>query len=56
MKGDLILHVIHISGKRMIEFGVNGLSRGDTLEGITNGTPLIYFIPIFCPADDRSKN
>ena len=30
MKSDLILHVMHISGKRMIESGVDSLSRGDT--------------------------
>ena len=32
--GDLILHVIHISGKRMMECGVDGLSRGMTNEGV----------------------
>lgn len=29
MEGDLILHVIHISGVRMIHCGIDGLSRSD---------------------------
>lgn len=29
MRGDLLVHVIWISGKRMIAQGSNGLSRGD---------------------------
>ena len=32
-----ILHVIHIPGTRMKRAGINGLSRGDFLEGIMKG-------------------
>ena len=31
--GRLILHVIHVAGTRMKDWGVDGLSRGDQLEG-----------------------
>jgi hypothetical protein len=41
--GGFILHVIHISGKRMKASGVVGLSRGDLTEGMTGGQdPLSY--------------
>jgi hypothetical protein len=34
---DVILHVIHISGKRMIAQGTDGLSQADHLQGVTQG-------------------
>ena len=37
MKEALILHVIYISGTRMIEAGIYGLSRENNLEGIMIG-------------------
>ena len=40
----------------MIKSGVNGLSRGDTSEEIVQETPLISFILVYLPADNRSKN
>jgi hypothetical protein len=30
VRGNFILHVVHIAGTRMIEIGVDGLSRGET--------------------------
>ena len=30
----LILHVVHISGTRIIEAGIDGLSRGNDMGGI----------------------
>jgi hypothetical protein len=35
--GGFILHVLHISGKRMKATGVDGLSRGDLTEGMLAG-------------------
>ncbi len=35
--GWLILHVIHVSGKRMIAQGTDGLSCGDHTEGVMQG-------------------
>ena len=40
MDTGMILHVIHVSGRRMILSGVDGLSRGDHTTGIVAGTTL----------------
>ena len=45
-KNDFILHVIHVSGKRMIEQGTDGLSRGDHSQGVMTGQPMINFVPL----------
>ena len=37
MQGNMILHLIHISGTRMIACGIDGLSRGITNEGVMAG-------------------
>jgi hypothetical protein len=36
VRRNFVLHVIHIAGTRMIEFGVDGLSRGETHLGALN--------------------
>lgn len=54
MSGDLILHAIHISERRMIECGVDGLSRGMANEGVMKGDPMVYFLPVHIYAIDRS--
>ncbi len=54
MEGRLILHVIHISGKRMIACGIDGLSRGDTSEGIGAGKKMELFVPLHLDAIERS--
>jgi len=51
---QLILHVIHVAGTRMIECGVDGLSRGDTKEGIMGGTNILHFIPLSLTSVERS--
>jgi hypothetical protein len=43
--GGFILHVIHISGKRMKASGVDGLSRGDLTEGMMGGQDPLSYIP-----------
>jgi hypothetical protein len=43
--GGFILHVLHISGKRMKATGVNGLSRGDHTEGMLAGEDPMSFLP-----------
>jgi len=50
----LKLHVIHISGTRMIASGIDGLSRGDTGEGILGGQHVLNFVPLSQPAVERS--
>ncbi len=44
-EGGFILHVLHISGKRMKATGVDGLSRGDLTEGILAGADPFSFLP-----------
>jgi hypothetical protein len=53
MKADLLLHVIHVSGKRMIAQGTDGLSRGDHAEGVMQGLPMSCFIPLHKTALER---
>ena len=45
MAGDMIIHLIHISGKRMIASGIDGLSREVCNEGVMKGVPIINFYP-----------
>ena len=52
--GGFVLHVIHISGKRMKVSGVDGLSRGDLTEGMMAGRDPLSFIPFNQGADERS--
>ena len=33
LEGDIILHVNHVSGKKIISSGVDAMSRGDTTNG-----------------------
>jgi len=53
-EGGFILHVLHISGKRMKASGVDGLSRGDLTEGMMAGEDPLSFIPLNRGADDLS--
>ena len=55
--GDLILCVMHVAGTRMKvkAWGVNGLSRGDLLEGMMAGQDLLSFIPLLEGVIEKSK-
>ena len=46
MRHSLRLHISHVSGKRMIAWGVDGLSRGQVNEGVMAGKPMLSFIPL----------
>ncbi len=50
-----ILHVIHISGKRMKALGVDGLSQGDLTEGMMGGKDPISFIPFHLGTDEQAN-
>jgi hypothetical protein len=55
MARDLILHVIHVSGRRMIAQGTDGLSRADHLEGVMKGTQRMeMYTPLYQDAFSRS--
>jgi len=51
--GGFILHVLHISGKRMKATGVDGLSRGDHTEGMMASEDPMSFLPFHQGADTR---
>jgi hypothetical protein len=46
--------VSHVSGKRMIAQGTDGISRGELKEGISQGASMLSFIPLHLSAIDRS--
>ena len=54
MTGNLILHVIHVAGTRMIDQGTDALSRGDLHEGVMVGRNMFYFVPLHKSAIERS--
>lgn len=56
MEGGLKLHVIHVSGKRMIAQGTNGLSRGDMLERVMGGADMLSFVPLDEGAVERFES
>jgi hypothetical protein len=50
-----VIHVIHIAGTRMKECGIDGLSRGDLLEGMMkSGADPLVFLPLAQSADERT--
>ena len=51
----VLLRVYHISGERMKRSGVDGLSRGDLLEGIMAGADPLSFVPFHLGADQRAN-
>jgi hypothetical protein len=50
---SLKIHVIHVSGKRMIAQGTDGLSRGDLSEGVLQGFNFLDFVPLHKSALDH---
>jgi hypothetical protein len=55
MKYDLLLHVIHISGRRVIWQGSDGLSRVDKATGAMQGRIMEELIPLHLSALNRSE-
>jgi hypothetical protein len=46
MKGKAFIHIVWVSGKRMIQQGTDGLSRGDLTNGVMRGIPMLEFVPL----------
>jgi hypothetical protein len=46
MKYQCSVEIIHVSGKRMIAQGTDGLSRGDMLGGVMRGEPMLQLVPL----------
>ena len=53
-KYTLSLKVSHVSGKRMIAQGSDGISRGLLSEGVMAGASMLSFVPLHISALDRS--
>ena len=51
----LRLHIIHVSGNRMIAQGTDGVSRGNMMEGVLTGRKMLSYVPIHLAAVDRSQ-
>ena len=54
LRHGLILHVVHVSGKRMIAQGTDGCSRGVLLEGVMVGDDMLSFVDLGRSAVERS--
>jgi hypothetical protein len=46
MKNAMTIHVVHVSGKRMIPQGTDGLSCADHSGGVMQGRSMMEFIPL----------
>lgn len=55
MDGDLIVHFIWIAGKRMIQQGADGLSRGDFATGVMEGKNFLSYLPLNLGAFERHQ-
>ena len=53
--GDIIVHFVLISGKRMIRQGTDGLSRGDFSSGVMAGEKFLKFLPLHQSALETSR-
>ena len=56
MNHSLILHVIHVSGTRMIAQGTDGCSRGVLMEGVMAGNDMLSYIDLDKSAIERSPD
>jgi hypothetical protein len=56
MKGKAFIHVVWVSGKRMIAQGTDGLSRGELTSGVMRGMPMLEFVPLHLSALDRKRS
>ena len=46
LEHELILHVVHVSKRRMIMQGTDGLSCADHSEGVMKGESMLGYIPL----------
>ena len=51
----MIIHLIHILGKRIIASGIDRLSRGVCNEGVMRVIPMLKFLHLHLSADERSS-
>ncbi len=53
MRGECRIYLVHVSGKRMVWQGTDGLSRDDFNAGVMMGEPMSSFIPLHLSAIER---
>jgi hypothetical protein len=53
LQNGATVQVSHVSGKRMIAQGTDGISRGEMNEGVAAGSPMLSFVPLHLSALDR---
>ncbi|KAL7579542.1 hypothetical protein ACA910_007917 [Epithemia clementina (nom. ined.)] len=53
MKGQAFIHIVWISGKRMISQGIDGLSRSDLTSGVMQGVPMFQYVPLHLTSLER---
>ena len=53
MTYGMTIHVVHISGKRMIAQGMDGCSRGSLMEGVMAGADMLTFVDLAQGGVDR---
>ncbi|KAL7559916.1 hypothetical protein ACA910_007283 [Epithemia clementina (nom. ined.)] len=46
MKGYAFIHMIWVSGKRMVDQGTDGISQADFTNGVMRGMSMLHFVPI----------
>jgi hypothetical protein len=56
MHGKMMLHFIHVSGKRMIAQGTDGLSQGNTNEGVFREVSFLHFVPLHLSVLERQPH
>ena len=54
LEGGIIIHFIHVSGKRMFASEREVLSKEDTTKGVMQGNNLLTYFPFHLSADQRS--
>jgi hypothetical protein len=50
----MTIHVIHMSGKKMIAQGMDGSSRGSLMEGVMTGCDMLVFVDLAHTAIERN--
>jgi hypothetical protein len=56
MENDMIIHVVHVSGKRMIAKGTDGLSRADHSMGVMQGRSMMEYMPLHSDPLEREPS
>jgi hypothetical protein len=56
LHGSIMIHFVHVAGKRMMAQGTDGLSRGVMNEGILAGKDFLSFVPLHLSAIERQRH